>query len=468
LPMRVFVPSGTSGGEFISRPRNLALREFGPLNVLYHSGNKFQISQMVVQDAESNLTEAVVSKKSGYFLTGSEIASEMCPFSNESLHDNANKIFFHDLLPLTESRAEPVDRISCEEEERVSKGFEIQTYFSVDGGDMTRVQKARVLSTEAHLLNLRYIPSARLHHLNTKWRSQKIEGFPMGLVSGDWSSSMPDLGEPLREEVKLVKLSTSNVADALYIEPIAGLGLRTDGVITLQYAIKRAIEEVFQVEPNELGVITMGDPEGPNILLFEAAEANLGILSQFVQNPVVFKKVIEAAETICKFDDDEYLAPASYNDLLSYYNQRDHSMIDRYLIKDALEKLKISSLEIQSNASFSDYDEHYQSMLANMDPNSSTERVFLEHLYKNGLRLPDFAQRRLDGIYCQPDFYYDVTPPVWIFCDGTPHDDPETRERDHNQRQLIIGSGDQVWFWHYKEDLAQKVAQRPDIFSKIK
>ena len=27
---------------------------------------------------------------------------------------------------------------------------------------------------------------------------------------------------------------------------------------------------------------------------------------------------------ICRFDDPDYRAPASYNDLLSYYNQRDH------------------------------------------------------------------------------------------------------------------------------------------------
>lgn len=469
LPIRVFVPSSSSGGEFISRPRNLGLREFGPLNVLYHSGNKYQIAQMVVQEAESKLEEAVVSKKSGYFLKKSEMALENCPFSNESLHDNANKIIFHDLLELTESRAEPVDRISCEEEERVSKGFEINTYFSVDGGDMTRVQKASVLSTESHLLNLRYVPSARLHHINTKWRAQKIEGFPIGLMSGDWRSSMPEIDDRRQhDEFKLVRLYTSNVADALYIEPIAGLGLKTDGVITLQYAIKRAIEEVFQVEPNEIGVMTVGDDEAPNILLFEAAEANLGVLSQFVEKPEVFAKVIEVAESICKFDEQNYKAPASYNDLLSYYNQRNHSVIDRFLIQDALQKLKISKVEIQSSRSFANYDEHYKYMMENLDQNSSTEKVFIEHLYKSGLRLPDFAQKQVDGIYCQPDFYYDSTPPVWIFCDGTPHDDPEVRQRDHDQRQLIIGRGEQVWFWHYKEDLAEKVAQRPDIFSKIR
>lgn len=466
LPVRVFVPSSSTGGDFISRSRELGLREFGPLNVIYHNGGKFQISQMIVQDAENNLKTAVVSKKSGYFLIDEELALEHCPFSGESLHDNASKIQLHDMLEMSESRAEQIDRISCEEEERVSKGFNTETYFSVDGGNMDRVQKAEVKSTEASLLNLRYIPAARLWHINTKWRSQQIDGFPIGLVSGDWFSSMPDL-EARKEQVQLVKLFTSNVTDALYIEPIAALGLKPDGVITLQYALKRAIEEVFQVEPNEIGVMAMGDPEMPNIMLCEISEGNLGILSRFVRDIDVFRKVIEKAEAICRFDDPEYNAPASYNDLLSYYNQRDHSIIDRFKIKDALEKLKISTLEIQTNKSFRSYDEHYAYMMENLDPSSSTEKVFIKYLYDNGLRLPDFAQKRVDGIYCQPDFYYDPER-VWIFCDGTPHDDPEIKQRDHEQRQLIIAKGDEVWFWHYREDLAAKVASRPDIFKKVR
>jgi hypothetical protein len=151
---------------------------------------------------------------------------------------------------------------------------------------------------------------------------------------------------------------------------------------------------------------------------------------------------------------------------LSYYNQRDHAAINRYLIQDALQKLKISTLEIQSNKLFGNYDEHFQFMMANLDPKSSTERIFIQYLYENGLRLPDFAQRRLDGIFCQPDFHYD--PRIWIFCDGSPHDDPDVRKRDHDQRQLIIAKGDEVWFWHYKENLADKIAQRPDIFKKMR
>ena len=466
LPLRVFVPSGDSTGEFISRPRTIALREFGPRNLIYYNGCKYRVSQLIVQDAESSLSDAKISTKAGYFLIGEQKDLEICPFSGVSLGDNANKEHLHNLLEMSESRAEEVDRISCEEEERVSSGYEVDTYFAVDGGDFDSVKKSSAHSNDTRLLNLRYIPAARLYHVNSQWRSQRTEGFPLGLTSGDWRSSVPEPGDNVREEFRLVKLFTSNVADALYIEPIAALGLKADGVITLEHAIKRAIETVFQVESNEIGVVTLGDPEAPNILIFEAAEGSLGILSQFVEGTQVFLKVVEAARQICRFDDPDYRAPASYNDLLSYYNQRDHKIIDRHLIKDALDKLALCTIEIQTNTAYRDYEDQYKAMLRNLDPNSSTERAFIAFLYENGLRLPDEAQRRVEGIYCQPDFYYE--PRFWVFCDGSPHDDHETERRDADQRQLIIARGDEVWSWHYRDDLATRIAQRPDIFRKVR
>ena len=205
---------------------------------------------------------------------------------------------------------------------------------------------------------------------------------------------MPGPNDNVREEFRLVKLFTSNVADALYIEPVAALGLNADGVVTLEHALKRAIETVFQVEPNEIGVVTLGDPEAPNILIYEAAEGSLGILSQFVEDTQVFLRVIEAAKQICRFDDPDYHAPASYNDLLSYYNQRDHKVIDRHLIKDALDKLALCTIEIQTNTAYRDYEEQYQSMLRHLDPNSSTEREL--HCLSLQER-PSFARRSAEA-----------------------------------------------------------------------
>ena len=406
LPLRIFVPTGNTAGEYISRPRSIALREFGPLNLIYHNGRKYRLSQLVIQDAESSLTEAKISKRAGYFLTGDQRDLEICPFSGLDLSDNANKEHLHDLLEMTESRGEETARITCEEEERISRGYQIESFFHVDGGDFASIRSAVAKSDDSHLLNLRFIPAARLVSLNKGWRTQRTEGFPIGITSGNWRNSLPERDSDTIEEYRIVKLWTSNLADALYIEPIQALGLEPDGVITLQYALKRAIESVFQAEPNEIGVSAMGNPECPNIFLYEAAEGSLGILSQFVDNVTTFRRVIEMAEQVCRFDDEEYKAPASYDDLMSYYNQRDHQRLNRFLIRDALSKLKLADIEIQVSAVFRDYEDQYQHMLRHLDPNSSTERVFIKHLYQNGLRLPDATQKRVPGIYCQPDFYY--------------------------------------------------------------
>ncbi len=131
-----------------------------------------------------------------------------------------------------------------------------------------------------------------------------------------------------------------------------------------------------------------------------------------------------------------------------------------------MEKLRVSSLTIETNSKFTSYEDHYQSLLRTLDPTSSTEQKFIEHLYKNGLRLPDAAQKRVDGIFVQPDFYYE--PRFWVFCDGTPHDEWAVQEDDTSKRQAIIAKGDEVWVYHYRDNLADIVAARPDVFRKVR
>ena len=464
LPIRIFIPTGSSAGEFISRPRAVALREFGPLNVIYHNGRKFRVDQLVVQDAEEALTDAKISRKAGYFLAGEQKDYEICPFTGLNLGDNINREILTDLIEMTESRGVEVDRISCEEEERVSKGFEISTYFSVEGS-LDRVRKASVKVGDDQLMNIRFMPAARLVYVNKKWRSTQFDRFPLGLTSGIWKSSMPPVEEQ-REPFRLVNLWTSNTADALYIEPIQPLGLSPDGVVTLQHALKRGIEAEYQVESNEIGVVAVGSEASPNILIVEAAEGSLGILSRLAGEPEAFKAVVKRAQSICRFDNTEFKAKASYDDLLSYYNQRDHLRVDRFSIKDALEKLLTANVEIQSNASYVSYDAHYQSLLPAIDPNSKLERIFLDHLYRNNLRLPDSAQKLTPGIYSQPDFFYE--PRIWIFVDGNVHDQPEVAAQDAKKRAEILARGDEVIVYRYDQNLEELLANRPDIFWKVR
>ena len=464
LPIRTFIPIGNSG-EYISRSRFIALREFGPHNIIYHKGSKYKIDQLLIKEADLNLKQAKVSINSGYLLIDDEYNFEKCPFSNISLSGASNKEIYNKLLELNETKTREVDRISCEEEERIARGFEIKTFFCMPGGRIDMIRSAVIKNDNEPFLNLKFLPSARLTQINVKWRRSKENGFLMDLITGTWKKEISAKNQT-NDNINRIKLFTYDTADALYIEPIISLALTPAGVITLQYAIKRAVENYFQVESDEIGAELMGDEMHPNIFLYEASEGSLGILSQFIEDKSIFKSIIKEAVNICRFDDPEYEDEASYNDLLSYYNQRFHNVINRFEIKDALDKLIACDIEIISNSNFKNYEQQYQFLLKEIDPNSQTELEFINYLYKNGLRLPDASQKKVDGIYCRPDFFYE--PDIWIFCDGTPHDKPEIKKKDKEQRNAIINRGYQVFVYYYKDDLNKIINKRNDIFKKVK
>lgn len=462
LPTRAFLTDGHERGEFISRPRLIALREFGPRNVIYHTGQKYVISQAVIPSVEESIRRARVCVASGYWLDQGQETSESCPITGTDLSEAKNKKEINPLLPLTEMIAKRREYITCEEEERSRQGFEMETYFSLDGGDRSQVRKALVQHNGETLLKMSYLPSARLIQLSKKDRRETQDGYRIGLESGLWN---PSDNVPTPEPSIRVQLFTETTADALYIQPVEALALDRTGIYSLQFALKRAIEIRFQIEPSELGVVAMGDKDIPNIFFYEASEGSLGVLSALVEEPKIFNELIKEAINVCAFDDLKK-PKASYDDLLSYYNQRFHLELDRFSIKDTLERLSHCSLDCSDSAIDSDYDSQFERLLRQMDANSSTEEKFLHYLYKRNLRLPDEAQKTVDGIYTQPDFFY--APDTWVFCDGTPHDRPEVQADDLAKRKAIRDRGDEVIVYHYKNDLDGIISKYPDIFKEVR
>jgi len=471
LPIRSFMESEDGAGEFISRPRFIALSEFGPRNVVYHDGAKYRVDRMTLTEAELKLEKGKICPKTGYFLYDKQYGYEVDPIINETLRLDINKHVHTTLLEMAETKAYQLQRITCQEEERTKKGYDIQTYFAVDGG-FENTTEGIVRVGDEKLLHIHYLPTCRIFKLNLKWRTSREYGFTINLKTGYWQSKKQKEEKGEADEIKDIKLFTSDTANALYIQPIKSLGLSggSNGVITLMFAIKRAIENYFQVESNEIGADIMGDEEAPNILIYEASEGSLGVLAQIMDNPSVFKSIMKEAYKVCFFKNDVEVEgeviPATYDDLLSYYNQSYHQQIDRNLIRNALRILKESLVEILSNKSFNSYDEHYYFLQAARDPNSSTEDKFLKFLYEKGLKLPDEAQPKVDNMFVRPDFYY--KPNVFIFCDGTPHDNPEVKKEDIAKRAALKNAGYQVLSWYYKDSLEEFIARRPDIFKKVK
>jgi len=461
LPIRTFVSGKDDVGEYISRPRLIALREFGPLNIIYHNGNKYRIEQVVLPEVDSHLRSIRVCSKSGFWLDDAYKTADRCPFTKIDLSDGDNRKDYVDILELAESRAEKKEYITCEEEERRRLGFNIETYFTVKPDELKRVRRAEIRTADQVLLNLAYIPAAQLIQINKRDRARTDDGFPIGMKTGFWKNK---IDPEAKEEIRKVMLWASNTADALYIEPLTALALGTDGVITLMYALKRGIERLFQIEPAELGIAQMGALDEPNIFLYEASEGSLGILSQLVADVGAFKQVIEEAKAVCRYDDPDYKEKASYGDLLSYYNQPHHLQVDRHMIQDALEKILACTIERRDTPTDRSYQEHYDRLLRQMDSNSSTEKAFLDYLFKHRIRLPDSAQEEVEGLYVKPDFFY--APDTWIFCDGTPHDRPEIQADDSKKHAAIRERGDEVIVYHYKNSLDELVQKYPDVFTK--
>jgi very-short-patch-repair endonuclease len=476
LPVRTFI-GNKDRAEYISRPRFIALKEFGPNNLIYHMGSKYRVNRMILTDSENLLHNLKISKTTGYvFLDKEGTTVNNDPINHTELDNTDNSERLSNILELAESHTKLVERISSMEEERTSAGYVIEQYFSFSP-DISNTQKSRLTYNGELLLELWYGPSARLLQLNRKWKrstSADDNGFNIGLNTGFWRKPSEEQDDE-KDPVKKVHIYTTDTSDVLYIQPVKTLGLSEEGVITLTYALKRAVEKIFQIEERELGAWKMGQGDNTNILLFEAAEGSLGILSELVKNPTLLKEVFKEAYRICYYnpdtleDENPDATKASYDDLLSYFNQVHHDKIDRSLIKQPLELLFRADIEVVKNSG-SDYNQQYNYLLKAYDKNSVTELKFLKYLYKNGLALPDKAQYNLKDYFISADFVYEDKETgiqTFIFIDGSVHDKPEIIEKDKKQRSLLADAGYDVLVWRYDQDLDDFVNNRKDIFRKV-
>jgi hypothetical protein len=116
----------------ISRPKFIALREFGPQSIVYHKGGKYRINQMTWSVADNPPVSAKIAKNSGYILMGGESNRNTCPITNADLTNNSNRIPVGDMIEIRESRSVSEERITCEEEERQILGYDITTAFYLE------------------------------------------------------------------------------------------------------------------------------------------------------------------------------------------------------------------------------------------------------------------------------------------------------------------------------------------------
>lgn len=470
LPLLAFVPGRRETvirDSFLSRPRFLGLSEFGPQSIIYHEGSTYRVRRAILSMRdESDVTASAklpvqvarICPVCGYGHFGEQSDYERCVNCDERLDDGR---WIRNLYRIEQVSTQRTNRITSDEEERQRQGYEMVTTlrFSEKMGRL-HVNRTVIADHGEALLELGYGPAATLWRINLGWRRRKeksIHGFSMDANTGEWSrdSQAPtDAEDDAVRDGKTVQRITPFVEDtrnALLLRPMAGLD--ETAMVSFQFALKRTIEKEFQLEESELASELLPDRTNPRTILFyEASEGGAGVLSRLANDPRALPMVARGALDLCHFriPSGEHLSPSDLEDcnadceagcyrcLLSYYNQPEHSKIDRKNpeMLDLLCRLtRATRQEAGSPLAAGDSLAELQSASS-----SSLEKKWLRFVEANGYRLPDQGQHYLEALSTRPDFAYTDLQTL-IYIDGPHHHQPRQRERDAGVNRRLRDAG---------------------------
>lgn len=420
---------------------------------------------------QQRLRKAKLCIACGCAHTGDEYDHSHCSHCGSEL-SGANVEMPQHLFAVAAVKASRQARISSEEEERQRLGYFTTTHFREAGS--TR-REAKAVKDDTDILELACLRSAELWRINHGWRQRRDRtGFSINERSGEWISGDGNGNrEGVRTGVKPYVIDRRNV---LFLRPVGQESSGEQFLITLAFAIQRAIQMVYEVEEQEIAVELIGEGPRRRIMLWEQAEGGVGVLERIVEEPEALPEIARRALLLCHYSPDtgqEDTASAKecsagcYDCLLSFSNQLQHRDIDRRLIRDYLTSLRVSRLEVP--VAGRNREEQYAWLQERVDPASSLERDFLNFLHDAGYRLPSDAQvRPTPDVPAQPDFFYEREgmPGVCIFVDGPHHDSARAASRDEAVRRELENHGFRVIAIRHDRGFAEQVAEHPDVFGR--
>lgn len=213
------------------------------------------------------------------------------------------------------------------------------------------------------IARLCYAANAQIKRVNFGYLNSKKIGFDIDPATGFWRSletEKKSAKQRIKEAEESTILERETVSQTilpcvegqhnlLIFEP--QIPVDNSFMATLQAALKRAIEQSYQLESSELFVEPAPEEEQrSSILLYESGEGGSGVLKNIISRtqesiPELIKTALQVMHynhdlpdnphewdllhMEAKYNEDHDCVRGCYKCLLSYYNQRDHSLIDR-------------------------------------------------------------------------------------------------------------------------------------------
>ncbi len=473
LPVSAFIPARRGArqreGDYLSRPRFLAISEFGPGAFVYHEGSRYEVVKVTPpvrgeSDGQLALDRGKRCATCGTLWDERDDVCESCGAELGPAIPN--------LLRMTTATTRRRERISSDEEERRRQGFELVTAVALPSAGPDARHEAKVVGPDGTLLaRLSYADTATIRRMNVGLRRRRPgtpDGYFLDPDSGRWArrSDQPTTpGAPtMRGATRPAELVIPYVEDrrnALVVEWAAPTS--RFALAGLQWALKRAIQAVYDLEDTELAAEALPNAaERRRILLYESAEGGAGVLRLLVGADQL-DSVAREALRLLHFDlngtdldaadpSAERCEKACYDCLLSYANQPEHALLDRHVVLPLLLPLADSTTVPQ-----------HQAITQDAPIVGSTGHPFLRLLREHGYREPSEADVLVPEAQARPDFIYrmaDGAIGVFVELDDS---HGELADEDAEER-LAAHGGWRVIRFRRDDDWLAQIRRLPTVF----
>ncbi|WP_425827544.1 protein kinase domain-containing protein [Streptomyces fractus] len=474
LPLAAYIPrSGNrrnADGDYLQRPRFLAIREFGPGALIYHEGARYQVTRVQLPpDASGDLATAEAKRcdNCGYHYEGSAHV-DICDMCDEPLNSRRkNLLHLHTVYTM------PRERISSDEEERRRAGFRLETSYAFqDHGDRKGRLTSHVTNAGgAPVLDLDYGDSATVRITNLG-RVRAKEGEPDGYwldlgdgrwlndkaaadaIEGDKGTDIPVVDEDGNEK-RRKKRVLPYVEDRRNILVVTLDEPQPENIaLSFMYALERGIEAAFELEDAELTAELLPPDDGPHrrFLFTEAAEGGAGVLRRIQHDKHALAQAARKALEICHYDpadgsdkegpsDAVKCARGCYECLLTYGNQGVHQLLSRHAARPLLWSLATATTTAE------DRGESRSEQFRRLAPQSDSTPLetdlaalvdagdLVAWLKAKGYRLPDETGVFVPEAAARPDYVFRISGAnVAVFVDGTAHDAEPARDKEAGER----------------------------------
>ena len=449
----------------------IAIREFAPHNQVYFLGSKYNINKAMVK---SDRGEIKVDK---IYICGNcnEILIDSRTFTSTSLVKCPNCEEVIDLsnfkscirFPHMYSISGP--RITCDEENRQIKGYEITMNYKHDASNLENFE---MMGGDELLGTITYEHNGKIYLVNQGSRVKsrasnevKLQPFNFCSACGQWLHEQkatthiedcPKNGKSrnLYDKLWLFIKGTHDVI--VFNFPILGDLVEpeiTSYYTTLKEAILQSIMLTYNLDESELNsfINPLPGKNEQSIIIFETEEGGTGVLKSLLDTSITqFDKFIENMfrilhiKTLEPYEETmDACVKACYNCLLRFRNQFEHKYFNRKLLIPLMKVLKNYSLNKVSADLETDTNEKLNKLKEKCD--IELEKEVLDEILKQKLPLPDGNQKTYyegDVPITKADFFYsEPERELCLFVDGPPHAHEAVQRVDKEKRELLESKG---------------------------